>query len=93
MPTSDQVAYGKFSGDPNEVLGVEDIAKMFRTTKKWVYETFTPQCPPSKTGINGGGRSLWFRWQVLAFMEAKRIANQRQPRNAARRRKPRKKVA
>lgn len=89
-PVNDVSPVRTAAGDPNDILGVDDIASIFGRPKKWVYETFTAQCPPSKTGANGGGYSLWFRWQVLAFMEAKRIAARTAP---PRRRKPRKQVA
>ena len=45
LPRAQPGAYGKFSGDPNDILGVDDIAAIFGRTKKWVYETFTAQCP------------------------------------------------
>lgn len=76
--------------DPNAFHGVDDVAAIFGMSKKWVYYSFSPQCPPAKTGVNGGGKSRWLGWQILAFAENKRLAGVT-PKPQPRLRKPRRK--
>lgn len=52
------------------VIGVNEIAEMTGMSVRWVYETFTVLVPPMKFG----NRSRWYRWQVLAWIDAQHRA-------------------
>ncbi len=77
--------------DPNAVLGVPEVALLVGMSEKWVYETFSRMVPPRKTGVHGGGRSLWTRKRIDDWLEVSSKIQVRTP--DRRRRKPRKKVA
>lgn len=58
-------------------------------SEKWVYETFSKMVPPRKTGVNGGGHSLWQRKRIDEWLEvSSKIHVTAPPRRI--RRKPRK---
>ena len=77
--------------DPNAVLGVPEVAVLIGMSEKYVYETFSRMVPPRKTGINGGGKSLWQRKRIDDWLEVSAKIQVRPP--VRRPRKPRKKVA
>lgn len=52
------------------MMGVEDVAQMLGMSKIWVYKKFTAENPPMKFG----NISKWYRWQVLAYMDARHRA-------------------
>lgn len=76
--------------EPNAVLGVTEVAVLIGMSEKWVYTTFSRLVPPRKTGVNGGGRSLWQRKRIDEWLE---VSAKIQVSTPSRKRKPRKKAA
>jgi len=76
--------------DPSAVLGVPEVAVLIGMSEKYVYETFSRMVPPRKTGINGGGKSLWQRKRIDEWLEVSAKIQVRVPDRHRKPRKPRK---
>lgn len=76
--------------NPNAVLGVAEVAVLIGMSEKWVYTTFSRLVPPRKTGVNGGGKSLWQRKRIDEWLE---VSAKIQVSAPIRKRKSRKKAA